>query len=57
MYMSGDNAEKIWAHRFLTKAKTISTRGLVGAVSHQWVHGDALVKVWVRSPQTIFFFV
>ena len=57
MYMSGDNTEKIWAHRFLTKAKTISTRGLVGAVSRQWVHGDALVKVWVRSPQTIFFFV
>ena len=51
----GDNTEKIWVHRFLTKPKTIAASGLVEAVSHQGVHGDTLVKAWVRSPRTIFF--
>ena len=46
---SGDNAEKLWAHWFLTKPKKIAAGGLVGAVSHQGFHGDALVKAWVQS--------
>ena len=31
--MSGDNAKKIWAHRFLAKPKMIAAGGLEGAVS------------------------
>ena len=51
----GYNAEKIWVHWFLTKPRMIAAGGLVGAVSRQDVHGDALVKAWVRSSRTIFF--
>ena len=46
---TGDNTEKIWVHRFLTKPKAIAAGGLVGAVK------GSLVKAWVRSPRTIFF--
>ena len=44
-----DNTEKIWEHWFLTKPKMIAA-GVWG------VQGDALVKAWVRNPQTILFF-
>ena len=33
---TGDNTEKIWAHRFLAKPKTIEVEGLRGAVSSPW---------------------
>ena len=36
---SGNNTEKIWAHRFLAKPKTIETGGLGGAV---WGPGRCL---------------
>ena len=29
----GDNTEKVWAHQFLTKPKTIAAGGLGGVVS------------------------
>ena len=46
MLMTGDNTEKIWAHRFLTNPKTIAAGDLGGVASQ----GDALVKTWVQSP-------
>ena len=30
LLLPGDNTEKIWAHRFLAKPKTIEVRGLGG---------------------------
>ena len=52
---TGDNTEKIWVHRFSAKPKTITAGALGEAVSPQGALGDALVKVWVQSPWTIFF--
>ena len=49
--------KKIWAHWFLAKPKTTAAGGLGKAVSRQGFLGDALLKAWVGSPQTIFFFV
>ena len=52
--LAGGNIEKIWAHRFLKKPKTIEAGGLGGAVSppspFNGVQGDALVNVWVQIP-------
>ena len=49
---SGDKKEKIWAHWFLAKPKTIAA----GVWWAQGVQGDAMVKIWVQSPWTIVFF-
>ena len=54
--MPGDNTEKIWADRFLSKLKTVAAGGLAGAVSLLETQGDALVKGWVRNPRTTVFF-
>ena len=54
--MSEDNTEKVWAHQFLSKPKTVAAGGLTGAVSLLEAQGDALVKGWVWNPQTTLFF-
>ena len=54
--LSGDNTQKIWKHWFLENPKKIVGGGLGGTESLQGVQGDALVKAWVQSPRTIFFF-
>ena len=54
--MSEDNTEKVWAHQFLSKPKTVAAGGLTGAVSLLEAQGDALVKGWVGNPQTTLFF-
>ena len=43
-----DNTEKIWAHRFLAKPKTMKAGGLWGVVNPQGVQSDALVNVWMQ---------
>ena len=41
---TGDNTEKIWAHRFLSEPKTVAAGDLLGTVSLLEAQGDALVK-------------
>ena len=41
---TGDNTEKIWAHRFLSEPKTVAAGDLSGTVSLLEAQGDDLVK-------------
>ena len=51
-----DNTEKIWAHRFLAKPKTIAAGGLGGAVSPPGDPGQCLGEGMGVKPLNIFFF-
>ena len=53
----GDNTEKIWAHRFLEKPNKIAAGGLGGAVSSKEYPVWCLLKAWMQSGETIFFFL
>ena len=51
-----DNTEKVWAHRFLAKPKTIEAGGLGGALSPQGAQGNALVNACMQIPEQLCFF-
>ena len=53
---SGDNTEKIWAHQFLAKPKTIEAGGLGGALSPQGVQANALVNACMQILEQFCFF-
>ena len=52
----GDNTEKIWAHRFLAKPKTIEDEGLRGAVSPPWGAEQCLGERVGSNPLNNFAF-
>ena len=53
---SGDNTEKILVHQFLEEPNKIAAGGLGGVGTSQSVQGDVLLKAWVQSRETFFFF-
>ena len=54
--ISGDSTEKIWAHRFWAKPKTIAAGGLGGAVSSPGDPGRCLGEGVGVKPQNNFVF-
>ena len=56
-YRPGDNAGKIWAHRFSAKPKTIEVGGLGGAVSPLWGPGRCHGERVGPNPLSSFFFL
>ena len=54
--ISRDNTEKIWAHRFLAKPKTIKAGGLGGAVSPPEGLGQCLGEGVGENPLNSFSF-
>ena len=55
-YRPGDNAGKIWAHRFSAKPKTIDVGDLGGAVSPLWGPGRCHGERVGPNPLSSFFF-
>ena len=57
LLLPGVNTEKIWAHRFLEKPKTIEAGGLGQTVSPPWGPGRCLgERVGANPPNNFAFF-